>query len=238
MAEHNIKTTEFKVTHSVDDNGVGTATIEATREDFVSYRLQVTDKEVATATEGTFQKTSALVKNAKLLLCESKDSPVLTVKKSFEKEGLVLVFSAEYLEASFTLVLLEVESSALELLAKRVERLESKSAKPRLPTIVFAAKRRSLDDGEDFVWAPTTILEEHVSHDGASPIIQESGTYQILISFGSRRHVYLCVGGEQVSQSQEGNVSYVSRISKGKGVTVNHSYGSHEDCNMTIIRWD
>ena len=152
MAEHNIETTEFKVTHSVDGDGVGTATIEATREDFVSYRSQVTDKEVATVTEGMFQKTSAFVKNAKMLLCESKESPVLTVKKSFEKEGLVLIFSAEFLEASFTLVLLEVETSALELLAKRVERLESRPPKVEyrgesgsrstLPKLVYEASSK------------------------------------------------------------------------------------------------
>ena len=56
--------------------------------------MKLTDKEVATVTEGTFQKTSALVKNAKMLLCESKESPVMTMKKSFEKEGLVLIFSS------------------------------------------------------------------------------------------------------------------------------------------------
>ena len=238
MAKHNIETAEFKVTHSVDGDGVGTATIEATGEDFVSFRLKLTDKEVAKATEGTFQKTSALVKNAKILLCESKESPVLTVKKSFEKEGLVLVFSAEFLEASFTLVLLEVESSALELLAKRVERLES-----RLPRVVYEARTNGdLDEelGENLLWQSRPfVLGGVVVHSPTGPTIQQPGTYQILVSFGTSDYdyeTYLQIDDVRVAKGFN-NIVFVTVIGKGQKVSVT-GMGGEDSCILTLMKWD
>mmetsp|Transcript_13496 Transcript_13496/g.20876 ORF Transcript_13496/g.20876 Transcript_13496/m.20876 type:complete len:232 (-) Transcript_13496:201-896(-) len=210
MAEHAF---EYKVTFSTED-GAGIVTFEATREDLVSYCLQVKDAGVATLTEGTFQKTSPLAKNVKLILCDKSSSPILKLDDTvIQSKSLSLKFSAEFLETHFTLTLNEVENSPMELLAKRVERLEANqrlllSSSLRL---VFEAESNQRNNSLTQVFRNENVI----SFGERSLTFLKAGLYQLIVSgFRDPFHVQLRVPG--APRSKQIYIPTVAVISVGE----------------------
>ena len=240
----NMETTKFKITLSQDENQKNIATFEATRQDFVSYRLILQEDEVTTKTQGVFQKLSPLVKNSKILLVDRTESPLLTVKKNFEKENLVLIFFSDLLESSFTLLLPKIETSPFELLLKRVEKLEAQIQ--AVPQLVFDAtcdvSRKNTGGGGGGAFGSFVgfvspfksihfIKEDVVGEEEGRVVVKKSGRYQIILSpLGSSQIFFLkknCGFGGGV---------YVGEIEEGEKIEFRHTRTC--DFHLMILKID
>ena len=229
------------------------AIFEATRKDFSSYRLEINDDQVVTATQGLFSKCSVLAKNAKPLVEDDKPGPVLTsLKRQIEKKCLKLIFSSEPLETSFTLTLKEVEASPLELLTKRVARLEAS-----VPGVVYEANTTErTQNGHDVKWTECAFEGERASHGEKGPTILRPGRYQIIVSLaghhsGNGQYMSLYLGDKEVARSfSSDNSNYRKQYhltcfveaSKGDVVSVRahfsgQVYGDSLANHMTIISY-
>jgi hypothetical protein len=71
-----------------------------------------------------FKNTQLLVNNTIDLITSNKPHPFLKMERKFDEETLRLIFNSEMLGTSFEIKLIEVPMNPIELLTKRVERLE------------------------------------------------------------------------------------------------------------------
>ena len=175
----------------MDDKGVGIATFEATREDFVTYRACVSDNDVVSKTGGTFQKARILVINTQSLLSGADTSIFLKLEKAYDHGYVKYTFTAELLETSFTLRLDKVKSSLLELLTKRVARLEANPSGSRsggfsndVSALAYVATcKTTVAANQSVTWDNVTLVNANLATERPTgPTIRQSGTYQILVT--------------------------------------------------------
>ena len=227
-------------------------TFEATRRDFIAYKLTLSDEQVVTATQGNFSKTSVLLKNVRPLFNHYEPGPVLTsVKEEFGKKCLKLIFFSEPLETTFTLTLCEVEANPLELLTKRVRRLEEE-----MTQVVYEATTTEFcQAGQAVKWTCLNERDGFAMHSPERmPVVNRSGRYQIIVSLCGKnasngKYLSAWVGGREVARSycsdntgfqKQHHLTFFSDVKKGEAIKIvpNFSQGLHEDSlgnRMTVI---
>jgi hypothetical protein len=244
---------EWKIFHK-NDKGVGTAIFEATSYDFTVFRLILTDKDVLTVTSGLFKNTQLLVNNTIDLITSNKPHSFLKMERKFDEETLILIFNSEMLDTSFEIKLIEVPMNPIELLTKRVERLEQKENGSF--TFAYETTSTSYVSQEQFMrWDKCLMIDENlVTHTVDGPIIKKSGTYQIIVSLvgthnGNGNYNSILVGGKEVAKGYISDTGYqrqthmicICKINSGEKVQVQSNFSGNviasENANrLTLIR--
>ena len=227
-AESSFPTFDWAISHHDK-----TATFEATTENFVIYRVDLSDDEVVTQTAGLFKNALLLVKNTSALVEKDEPHPFLKVEKTFLfKQGIELRFTAASLDTSFTLCLPEVKSSEVDLLMKRVQRIEQKMS---AGSVAYeASATAACANGGVVQWKCLIADESRITHRVAGPTVNKAGTYQIIVSLvgmtaTNSTYNSLMVGQKEVARGynadstnylKQTNMMCVCKISAGENVSV------------------
>lgn len=164
-------------------DGTGTAIFEATAIDFVMYKTTIDDNVVEKISKGLFKTAKVLVSNTTNLIKNENPHSFLTLKKLLLAGVLKLKFTAEILETSFEINLQEVEQNAIELLTKRIQRLEEKQQYCRLVYESTTNGNTQLVNGQKVQWnQPLFVDEDVVTHNPGSLVLKIGGKYQIIVS--------------------------------------------------------
>mmetsp|Transcript_11913 Transcript_11913/g.18113 ORF Transcript_11913/g.18113 Transcript_11913/m.18113 type:complete len:283 (-) Transcript_11913:23-871(-) len=239
----------FTWTVSYEDNEGERAIFEATRSDFVIYRLILEANEIATATKGLFQLPRILVKNSEDLLQQGKPHHFLKLETHVVAHAIELKFRAEDFDIEFTLTVPELEMDMMEVTRKRVDRLEKRTEtleslierverlERRTFTLAYEATTTSAERSKEVTsWEQTFNDETLVAHDPSGPTILVDGNYQIVVSlagssYNSGTYSYVRVGelemarsyhahGSKESLLQQAHIIFSCEIKKGQKVAV------------------
>lgn len=164
-----------------NNDETGTAIFEATAIDFVMYKTTINDNIVEKITHGLFKSAKVLINNTTNLIKNGNPHSFLTLKKLLLSGVLKLKFTAEILETSFEINLQEVEQNSIELLTKRIQRLEENQQSCKL--VYEATSNASCENGQKVQWNQLLFINSDViTHQNNGPILKIAGKYQIIVS--------------------------------------------------------